>query len=88
MTQTPRPNYPKGKMPQSMGYTIRTENWRYTEWRDFNSGKVLARELYNHDNDPGETVNVAGDESSAEIVHRMAMELKNRLKNGALKSQR
>ena len=88
MTQTPRPNYPKGKMPQSMGYTIRTEHWRYTEWRDFSSGKVLARELYDHDNDPGETVNVVSRESNADVLSRMAAELKNRLKNGAMEVQR
>ncbi|MGY8696088.1 MAG: sulfatase, partial [Verrucomicrobiia bacterium] len=46
MTQTPRPNYPKGKMPELMGYSIRTDRFRYTEWRDFESGTVLARELY------------------------------------------
>ena len=88
MTQTPRPNYPKGKMPQSMGYTIRTEHWRYTEWRDFNSGKVLARELYDHDNDPGETVNVVSKESNADVLSRTAAELKNRLNSGALEAQR
>ncbi|MCB1228441.1 MAG: hypothetical protein KDK99_21720, partial [Verrucomicrobiales bacterium] len=88
MTQTPRPNYPKGKLPQSMGYTIRTEHWRYTEWRDFNTGEVQARELYDHDRDPGETTNVADAESNAAVVTRMAAELKARLKNGALESQR
>jgi iduronate 2-sulfatase len=60
LTQTPRPNYPKGKMPESMGYTIRTDQFRYTEWRDFNSSEVQARELYDHSNDHGETVNVVG----------------------------
>jgi len=60
MTQTPRPNYPKGKMPEVMGYSARTERFRYTEWRDFQSGRVLARELYDHQKDPLETVNVVG----------------------------
>lgn len=59
LTQTPRPNYPKGKLPESMGYSARTERFRYTEWRDFESGRVLARELYDHHTDPLETVNVA-----------------------------
>jgi len=58
LTQTPRPNYPKGKLPQSMGYSARTDRFRYTEWRDFKSGRVLARELYDHQTDPLETVNV------------------------------
>ena len=29
LTQTPRPNYPRGKMPHSMGYSIRTQRYRY-----------------------------------------------------------
>ena len=58
LTQTPRPNYPRGKMPEKMGYSIRTDRFRYTEWRDFNTSKVLARELYDHENDHLETVNV------------------------------
>ena len=58
LTQTPRPNYPKGKLPQVMGYSARTERFRYTEWRDFETGAVLARELYDHDADPMETANV------------------------------
>ena len=35
LTQTPRPNYPRGKQPKIMGYSIRTQRFRYTEWRDF-----------------------------------------------------
>ena len=60
LTQTPRPNYPKGKLPQVMGYSARTERFRYTEWRDFETGAVIGRELYDHHADPLETVNVAG----------------------------
>jgi len=48
--------YPRGKL---MGYTLRTDRWRYTEWRDRKTQKVAARELYDHEADPGENVNVA-----------------------------
>lgn len=41
------------------GYSIRSHAFRYTEWYDLASGKRLARELYDHTRDPGETVNVA-----------------------------
>ncbi len=88
MTQTPRPNYPKGELPESMGYTIRDERWRYTEWRDFKAGKVLAAELYDHETDPGETVNLADHSEHAAAREQMAGELKTRLKNGALEVQR
>ncbi|MAM90185.1 MAG: iduronate sulfatase [Opitutaceae bacterium] len=59
LTQTPRPNYPKGKLPQVMGYSARTERFRYTEWRDFETGAVIGRELYDHHADPLETGNGA-----------------------------
>jgi uncharacterized sulfatase len=38
--------------PQQPGASIRTRRWRYTEWSDG------AKELYDHDADPGETHNV------------------------------
>ncbi|MBD3675505.1 MAG: sulfatase [Planctomycetaceae bacterium] len=58
LTQHPRPAYYKGQ-PDSMGYSLRTDHYRYTEWRDWESGKVVAQELYNHQTDPGENHNVA-----------------------------
>ena len=44
-----------------MGYSIRTERYRYTAWLDRRDANIepLAEELYDHDNDPHETVNVA-----------------------------
>ena len=61
LTQHPRPNYPdrteKG-IPEAMGYSIRTKKVRYTEWRDWISGKIVATELYDHVRDPAETRNV------------------------------
>ncbi|MCZ6673203.1 MAG: sulfatase [Verrucomicrobia bacterium] len=41
------------------GCSIRTDRFRYIEWRDQKSGDVVARELYDHAHDPGENVNVA-----------------------------
>ena len=50
-----------------MGYTIRTENYRYTEWALFNSGYpdwgsvgTDDVELYDVTSDPRENYNVAG----------------------------
>ena len=45
-----------------MGYSVRTDRYRYVEWRDWKSGRVEARELYDHQSDPGETHNVAGQQ--------------------------
>jgi arylsulfatase A-like enzyme len=56
-TQHPRPAYYKDK-PQVMGVSVRTARLRYTEWRDFKSGRIIASELYDHDTDPDENTNV------------------------------
>jgi iduronate 2-sulfatase len=75
LTQTPRPNYLRGKQPPIMGYSIRAKRFRYTEWRDFKTGNVQAKELYDHDNDPLETVNVAGHADHKATVVALAKEL-------------
>ena len=51
-----------------MGYSIRTERFRYTEWRDFATKEVKARELYDHQDDPGETRNVISRDLHADSV--------------------
>ena len=53
-----------------MGYAIRTSAHRYVEWRDWKSGKVEARELYDHESDPGEMRNVAAEENYAGVLDR------------------
>ena len=79
LTQTPRPNYPRGKLPEVMGYSIRTERYRYTEWRDFQTGLLRARELYDHQNDPRETANVADRESLRKTLQEHAILLERTL---------
>lgn len=61
-TQHPRPPYADRtplKRPDAMGYSVRTAAWRYTEWRNWQSGAVEAKELYDHSNDPHELQNLA-----------------------------
>ena len=31
-----------------MGYAMRTDKYRYVEWRDFKTGEMKAQELYEH----------------------------------------
>ena len=52
---------------QLMGYSVRTERWRYTEW---DSGKAGA-ELYDHDHDPHEWRNLAKEEKFAKTIAKL-----------------
>jgi arylsulfatase A-like enzyme len=47
-----------------MGRSVRTERWRYTEW----DGGQRGAELYDHDADPHEHVNLAKEAKHAETV--------------------
>ena len=71
LTQHPRPAYYTGE-PEVMGYSIRTERFRYTEWRDWKTGETVGRELYDHDADPRETINRLADPACAEDIQRSA----------------
>ena len=82
LTQTPRPNYPRGKLPKVMAYSIRTQRYRYTEWRDFRTGEVQARELYDHDDDPREMANLAGHVDRSETLAELAEQLDRALSLG------
>jgi len=75
-TQHPRPPYyEKGVALQIMGYSIRNDRYRYTEWRKVPGGEVIARELYDHEKDPMETANVAADPEYEGITRRLATEM-------------
>jgi uncharacterized sulfatase len=50
-----------------MGYSVRTESWRYTEW----DGGAKGSELYDHDADPHEHRNLADDPQHAKVVQEM-----------------
>ena len=50
-----------------MGYSIRTPTHRMIEWRDFETGELKVRELYDHQQDNSETVNII-DEADPELV--------------------
>ncbi|MCA9040463.1 MAG: sulfatase [Planctomycetaceae bacterium] len=79
MTQTPRPNYPRGTTPEVMGYSIRTDGFRYTEWRDHKSGSVIARELYDHANDSEEMVNALSASQYKEVLPELAKLLQEKI---------
>jgi len=55
-----------------MGYSMRTERYRFTRWvhRD-DHAKVDAVELYDHQTDPQENVNIAKDPKHAALVAQL-----------------
>jgi iduronate 2-sulfatase len=70
--------YPRGGgtgVGPLMGYAVRTDRYRYVEWRKREGGEVVARELYDHRADPNEDSNVAGDAANKEVVEKLAKQL-------------
>ncbi|GAG37884.1 unnamed protein product, partial [marine sediment metagenome] len=55
-----------------MGYAVRTERYRYVEWREWGTGRVAARELYDHERDPNEMHNAAAEPGQSAIVRHLA----------------
>jgi hypothetical protein len=53
--------FPRGNIATIEGYSVRTENYRYTEWWDNEEDKLLATELYDHQIDSLESINVFSD---------------------------
>ncbi|MBN9119219.1 MAG: sulfatase [Planctomycetes bacterium] len=67
-TQHPRPAYfdrTEKAVPDAMGYSVRTPAGRYTEWRDWSSGKLLAAEYYDPRLGLKDVRNLIGDERYA-----------------------
>lgn len=52
-----------------MGYSIRDTRWRLTLWKNRSDNSTVATELYDEQNDPAETVNVATQ--NADVVTRL-----------------
>ena len=53
------------------GYSLRTPDWRYTEWDEGHQG----RELYDHRSDPRELTNLAADPAHAQTVEELSAQL-------------
>lgn len=90
-SQYPRPSLaptnvsdrPPLKDIKIMGYSVRTEEYRYTEWVAFDNQNlkpdwalIISRELYLHWNDSLETENVCDDEEYANTVITLSRKLK------------
>lgn len=64
--------FPRGFKGRIMGRSVRTERYRYVEWHQWFGGKLVAREVYDHSQDPLENVNIAGRPENEELVSELA----------------
>ena len=60
---------------RALGRAMRTSRYRLIEWRGEKSGTVV-RELYDHENDPRETVNLAASPENAQLIEKLASQLR------------
>ena len=58
-----------------MGKAIRTKRYRYVEWRVWETKKVVARELYDHDSDTAEMRNIVDLPENAKLVDLLSKQL-------------
>lgn len=76
--------YARGKR---MGYSVRTDRYRYTEWHnnnyrsydDYKEDNIIARELYDYESDPLETKNWVNDPAYTSIIKELKAKLKSQL---------
>ncbi len=59
-----------------MGHSIRTDRYRYVEWCNLDTGDLVATELYDHQNDPQENINIAGKPENDQLVVRLHKQLR------------
>lgn len=60
---------------QLMGYSMRTDRYRFTRWVQRNDhSKLAAVELYDHQTDPQENQNIAADPANAALVQELTQQ--------------
>jgi len=79
LRRTALSQYPRGDL---MGYSVRTEHYRYTEWRRMGSDQPLYRELYDHRLRSLEDRNLADRPDLATTVHDLSELLNGSLRDG------
>jgi iduronate 2-sulfatase len=72
---------PETREQERMGYAIRTDQYRYVEWYAWDKelkkpGILLASELFDHETDPNENMNLANDSSYEQIKDALSLQLK------------
>ena len=59
-----------------MGRALRTDRYRFVQWVEAKTGKVIERELYDHRSDPAEMRNLAADRRYQPQVELLTREIK------------
>jgi iduronate 2-sulfatase len=58
-----------------MGRALRNQRYLFVAWMETETGRIVDRELYDHQTDPAETRNVAGEPSNSSIVQKLEAQL-------------
>lgn len=56
-----------------MGYAIKTDRYRYTEWVKESTGEIMARDLFDHQTDPDENYGIAANPENEQIVKELSL---------------
>ncbi|MCK4853498.1 MAG: sulfatase [Bacteroidales bacterium] len=70
------PHYPNDPEKLVMSYSIQTERYRYTEWIKESSGELMARDLFDHETDPDENMNISNNPENSGIIEELSGLLK------------
>ena len=73
---------PRGLIADREGISLRTTRYRYTEWINTFTGEIIAQELFDYEQDPTESINLATNPDNAELLHELTDQL-----NAGWKSQ-
>jgi iduronate 2-sulfatase len=62
-----------------MGYSMRTDRYRYVEWLDRSNGNIAAQELYDHVTDDAENENIAGQPGKEALLKQLSEQMRREL---------
>jgi len=68
--------FARGFTYRFMGRSMQTDRYRYVEWHDWVDGRLVAAELYDHETDPLENVNIADAPGREELVRQLSRQLR------------
>ncbi len=58
-----------------MGYAMRTDRYRYVDWKNRATNKTVAQELYDHRSDSGENTNLATSPAREKLLAKLRKQL-------------